>query len=149
MKEKTDLVLCEGEVFDEPQAVAKTENNENAVECHFLMTYDNHRKLAAMKKYAMFLEVATDSRDEPLSIDGIINTIIAEGITRSLKEIAKKHGFYDVTEFVEIMADCTDGEKAFMMIQYKERKYMERTMGVIKANTPVEDKQKDLPFDAK
>lgn len=146
MNEKTEMTLYKAD--NEPQVETKTERPEGAFDCTFKMTVSNNIKLMALAKYAMMLDWVTNAKgDECLNTDGIINLILDEGMTRRVKDIAKKHGFYDSDDFITTMSDCGDGEEVTYAVRYKERNYLQRAHDEILKHIPSDDKQKDLPFD--
>ncbi len=152
MNEKTELVLCSTKADNEPQVEIidkRPEQPEGAFDCNFRMTTSNHIKLQALAKYAMMLDWVTNAKgEECLNTDGIINLILDEGMTRRVKDIAKKHGFYDSDDFITTMSDCGDGEEVTYAVRFKERNYLQRAHDEILKHIPGDDKQKDLPFDA-
>lgn len=151
MNEKTEMALYNAD--NEPQVEIidkKPEQPEGAFDCSFRMTIANHIKLQALAKYAQMLDWATNATDDQrLNVDGIINLILDEGMTRRVKDIAKKHGFYDSDDFITTMGDCGDGEEVTYAVQYKERNYLKRAHDEILRHIPSDDRQKDLPFDVK
>ena len=153
MNEKTELVLCSTQADNDPQVDIidkKPDQPEGAFDCNFRMTTANHIKLKALAKYALMLDWVTNAKGEQcLTSDGIINLILDEGMTRRVKDIAKKHGFYDSDDFITTMSDCGDGEEVTYAVRYKERNYLQRAHDEILSHIPGDDKQKDLPFDNK
>ena len=107
--EKTEMTLYKAE--PQVEIIDKsTERPEGAFDCTFRMTVSNNIKLMALAKYAMMLDWVTNAKgEECLNTDGIINLILDEGMTRRVKDIAKKHGFYDSDDFITTMGDCGDG----------------------------------------
>ncbi|MBQ8037908.1 MAG: hypothetical protein IJ268_13035 [Proteobacteria bacterium] len=150
MREKTEITLYKAD--NEPQVEIidqKTEQPEGAFDCNFRMTKGNHIKLKALAKYAMMLDWVTNAKGEDcLNTDGILNLILDEGMTRRIKDIAKKHGFYDSDDFITTMSDCGDGDEVTYAVRYKEQNYLKRAHDEILKHIPIDDKQKDLPFDS-
>lgn len=147
MTEKSQMALYKSE--NEPQVIdKKPDQPEGAFDCNFRMTISNHIKLKALAKYAMMLDYVTNAKcEECLNTDGIINLILDEGMTRRVKDIAKKHGFYDSEDFITTMDDCGDGDEVMYAVRYKEHNYLKRAHDEILKHIPSDDKQKDLPFD--
>ena len=151
MKEKTEIALYNDKNVIEPVEVEivnkKPDQPEGWDDCNFRMTKSNKIKLNALAKYASMLDWVTNAKgDECLNADGIINLILDEGMTRRVKDIAKKHGFYDSDDFITSMSECGDGEEVAYAVRYKEQTYLKRAHDEILSHIPCDDKQQDLPF---
>lgn len=126
----------------------KFENKEIITDtCEFRITGFNLDMLNALTKYAMMLDHVTNAQpDEQLNVDGVINTILDEGLKREIKDLIKQHGFMDMDEFIETMRDCQDGEEVHHACKYRESMKLKRAHDKILAQIPIEDKQARLPI---
>jgi hypothetical protein len=130
-------------------SVVKPENNVEAGDCTFPITFPNEVMLKALSKYAMMLDYVTNAKDdEKLNIDGLINSILYEGMTKRIKDLVKKHGFEDSQEFIDCMAACKDGEEVSVEVKNQEKVFYQTAHDEILAHIPMEDRQKALPFNS-
>lgn len=114
-------------------------------ECTFQITTANELMLNALTKYSMMLDYVTKATDdETLNIEGLINSILSEGMQRRIKELVKKHGFDDASDFIDTLSACSDGEKADIEIRNREQTFYQKTHDEILSFIPIEDKQMDL-----
>ena len=127
--------------------VRKPTDNVEAGDCTFPITFPNEVMLRALSKYAMMLDYVTNAKEEEqLNIDGLINSILYEGMTKRIKDLVKKHGFEDQQEFIDCMAACQDGEEVFVEVKNQEKVFYQTAHDEILAHIPMEDRQGALPF---
>lgn len=126
----------------------KNETDNFAFEdCTFKITTTNEMMLRALIKYSMMLDFVTNAQGEDmLNVDGLINSIMSEGMTRRIKELVKRHGFDDAEEFMDVMTSCSDGEEVSVEIKNRERIALQKMHDEILSHIPLDDKQKSLSF---
>ena len=113
--------------------------------CTFELTVDNVIGIDVLCKYAQMLDFVTNAKGEDeLNIDGVVNEILDDAITKRVKELAKKHGFIDANDLIESLDGCMDGEEVAHAIRESERMAYERAHDRILAHIPIEDRQKKL-----
>lgn len=113
----------------------------------FQITTANEMMLSALITYSKMLDYVTNATgDEQLNIDGLINSLLADGMNRRIKELVKKHSFEDAKEFMDCMAECHDGEEAFGEIRQHEANFYQKTHDEILSHIPVDDGQLKLPL---
>lgn len=123
------------------------EPNTEADSCTFLLTCYNERILNALCKYGMMLDFVTKAgKDEQLSIDGLLNSLLLEAMTKRVKDLVKKHCFEDADEFIDCVGSCEDGEEVTFQIKSHEMNFFKKTHEEILSHMPVLDKQNKLPF---
>lgn len=135
------------EKFCNPTTVKFTEDTGNIAwgDYTFKITVDNMLNLETLCKYALMLDWVTHSKGEnELSIDGVINEVLAEALSKRVKALAKKHGFTDAHDFTETLGDCKDGEEVAHVIREAEKIALERAHERILMHVPMEDRQKKL-----
>lgn len=117
-------------------------------DCTFQITTANEVRLKAMSKYAMMLDYVVDADNaEKLNIDGLINSILEEGMVKRLKELSKKHGFESPEDFVESLLACQDGEETAYEIKEQERSFYQKMHDEILSHISVEDNSKQKSFE--
>lgn len=115
----------------------------------FKITVDNMMNLDVLCKYAQMLDFVTNSKGEDeLNIDGVVNEVLDEALSKRVKGLAKKHGFIDAHDLIESLDGCKDGEEVAHAIEEAERMAYARAHERILAHVLIEDRQKKL-FDAK
>ena len=137
--------------FGNPATVKFTEDTGNMAwgDYTFKITVDNMLNLETLCKYAQMLDFVTHAKGEnELNIDGVVNDILDEALSKRVKELAKKHGFADAHDFTESLDGCKDGEEVAHVIRESEQLAYERAHNRILMHVPIEDRQKKL-FDAK
>lgn len=113
----------------------------------FQITSGNATMLSALVKYSQMLDYVTGaSEDELLNIDGLINSILDEGMTRRIKDLVKKHSFESADEFIDCMTYCKSGEDVFNEIKQHEKNFYQMTHDEILSQVPLLDNQKELPL---
>lgn len=113
----------------------------------FQITMANESMLNALIHYSEMLDYVTHSKDdELLNIDGLINSLIAEGMTKRIKDIVKRHSFEDMEEFINCMAECHDGEEVLSEVKQHESSAYQKMHDEILSHIPVDDAQRSLPF---
>lgn len=111
----------------------------------FRVSTDNMRYLEALCKYAQMLDLVTNAIDgERLSIDGVVNDIFSEILEKRLREIVRKHGFYDLDDAVQTLSDCADAAGVAAAVRNAEKAAYEREHSRILAHVPIEDRQGKL-----
>ena len=116
-------------------------------DCSFEITTGNEIMLKALTKYAMMLDFITNSQaDEQLNVDGLINSILADGMTKRIKELVKKHGFENTDDFISNMLNCHDGEEVNIIVKDQELKFYHKLHDEILSYIPIDNKQKTLPI---
>lgn len=130
-------------VYDEKTAQANSEFKDFS----FRISSENMIMLCAMVKYCQMLDYVSNADDnEKISMDGIVNSIIALHMAREFKVLAKKHGFDTVNQFTSRLIGCDDGAAVYDEIQKQEFLSLCATRNVILSHTPVESKQKTINF---
>lgn len=119
----------------------------------FVIMEQVEKKLKALLLYAQMLDLISFNPDsethcEHINIDGVINDLLDEITTRRIKELCKRHGFECSNDFIDVIGACSDGAEVQHIIQNAERKYYLAYHTRILSQIPVDDGQKDLPFDA-
>lgn len=116
-------------------------------DCTFKITTANEIMLNALSKYAMMLDYVTQSKGEDsLNVEGVINNILYNGMSRMMKDLVKRHGFESSEEFIDCMRSCQDGEEVMNEIKHHECTEYQRLHDDILAHIPVEDKQSKFDF---
>lgn len=116
-------------------------------DCTFKITSENEIMLSALSKYAMMLDYVTQSKDEDsLNVEGVINSILYNGMSKMLKDLVKRHGFESQDEFIDCMNCCKDGEEVMNEVKQHECTEYQRLHDDILAHIPVEDKQAKFDF---
>ena len=116
-------------------------------DCTFKITTANEIMLNALSKYAMMLDYVTQSQGEDsLNVEGVINNILYNGMSRMMKDLVKRHGFESSEEFIDCMRACQDGEEVMNEIKHHECTEYQRLHDDILAHIPVEDKQTKFDF---
>jgi transcription elongation factor Elf1 len=114
-------------------------------DCTFQITMANEVLLKALAKYSMMLDYVTHADEtEQLNIEGLINAILLEGMTRRIKELAKKHCFDTQEDFIACMSSCKDGEEVAIEIRCSECNFYKKMHDEILSQIPVPDTQKKL-----
>lgn len=114
-------------------------------DCTFQITMANEVLLKALAKYSMMLDYVTHADEtEQLNIEGLINAILLEGMTRRIKELAKKHCFDTQEDFIDCMSSCKDGEEVAIEIRCSECNFYKKMHDEILSQIPVTDTQKKL-----
>lgn len=114
-------------------------------DCTFQITKANEVLLKALAKYSMMLDYVTHADEsEQLNIEGLINAILLEGMTRRIKELAKKHCFDTQEDFIDCMSSCKDGEEVAIEIRCSECNFYKKMHDEILSQIPVPDTQKKL-----
>lgn len=138
--------------FANPTTVKFTDDTANMAwgDYTFKITVDNMINLETLCKYAQMLDWVTNAKgDDCLNIDGVVNEILDEALSKRVKELAKKHGFIDAHDFAESLGDCKDGEEVLHAIRQSEQLAYERAHERILMHVPLEDRQKSLFDDRK
>lgn len=113
----------------------------------FQITSGNAVMLSALVKYAQMLDYVTNSDEsEQLNIDGLINSILAEGMIRRIKDLVKRHNFESQEDFIGNMTCARDGNAAQNIVHQKELEFYQKTHDEILSHIPIEDDQKCLPL---
>ena len=116
-------------------------------DCSFQITMANERMLKSLSKYAMMLDYVTCAEGEKLlNVEGLINSILYNGMSRMIKDMVKKHGFEDQEDFIDCMNACKDGEEVSIEIKHHECSAYQKMHDDILAHIPLDDKQKSLEF---
>lgn len=111
----------------------------------FKITSGNMMNLSTLCKYAQMLDFVTRAEGEnQLNIDGVINEILNDALSKRVKALAKKHGFESDYDFSETLSACKDGEEVAHVIQESEREAYVRAHDEILAHIPYEDRQMKL-----
>lgn len=106
---------------------------------------ENESMLDALAKYGMALDHATGAIEgELLSIDGVINMILDEGLTKKIKDLVKRHGFIDKDQFIDEALAAKDGEEFLDRIKACEAMALKVEHDKILAHMPFENTQKNL-----
>ena len=73
----------------------------NTGECTFQITGANDIALRVMGKYMMMLDNVASSMggSDLLNMDGLINFLLDDALNRNIKEIVKRHGFANSSDF--------------------------------------------------
>lgn len=123
-------------------------DNLNAGECAFALTGANDLMLRVFMKYALSLDAAAGVFDETetLTIDGVINYLLDDALTRKTKEIIKRHGFENSSDFLDSVSACKDGAEVRAVCVDKERSAALAMRDRILEQIPIDDKQKRLPI---
>lgn len=123
-------------------------DNVNAGECAFALTGANDLMLRVFMKYALSLDSAAGVSDESetLTIDGVINYLLDDALTRKTKEIIKQHGFENLSDFLDSVSACKDGAEVRAVCVDKERSAALAMRDRIIEQMPIDDKQKRLPI---
>lgn len=123
-------------------------DNVNAGECTFALTGANDLMLRVFMKYALSLDSAAGVSDESetLTIDGVINYLLYDALTRKTKEIIKRHGFENLSDFLDSVSACKDGAEVREVCVDKERSAALAMRDRIIEQMPIGDKQKRLPI---
>lgn len=122
---------------------------DNAIsgDCTFKISTANQMLLDALIKYAMMLDLVTNAEEiERLNVDGVINSLLAEGMTKRVKDLAKRHGFDASSDFVESLNLCKDGEEVKAVVRDQELEMLKKTHDEILSHIPLEDSQKKFEF---
>ena len=138
--------------FRNPETVKFTDDTGNMAwgDYTFKITVDNMLNLETLCKYAQMLDWVTHAKGEnELNIDGVVNEVLDEALSKRVKELAKKHGFADAHDFTETLGDCKDGEDVAIVIRESEKLALERAHDRILMHVPMEDRQKKLFDNAK
>ena len=138
--------------FDKPQTVKFADDTGNMAwgDYTFKITVDNMLNLETLCKYAQMLDWVTHSVEaDRLNIDGVVNEVLSEALSKRVKELAKKHGFESAHDFTEALDDCQDGEDVEHVIRESEQAAYQRARTRILAHIPFEDRQMKLFDDAK
>ncbi len=115
----------------------------------FKITVDNMMNLKTLCKYAQMLDYMIKANGEnQLNIDGVVNEILDEALSKRVSALAKKHGFESSYEFTESLSTCQDGEEVAKVIRDSEQSAYERAHDKILMHVPFEDRQGRL-FDSK
>lgn len=115
--------------------------------CNFEITTANEMLLNALIKYSMMLDVVVDAKEgETLNVDGLINSLLFEGMSRRIKDLSKRHGFDDSQDFVEAMNACKDGVEAKTEILAHEHVLFQKMHNEILSHIPIDEPQKKLPL---
>ena len=123
-------------------------DNVNAGECTFALTGANDLILRVFMKYALSLDSAAGVSDESetLTIDGVINYLLDDALTRKTKEIIKLHGFENLSDFLDSVSACKDGAEVRAVCVDKERSAALAMRDRIIEQMPIDDKQNRLPI---
>lgn len=123
-------------------------DNTNAGECTFALTGANDLMLRVFMKYALSLDAAAGitEESETLTIDGLINYLLDDALTRKTKEIIKRHGFENLSDFLDSVSACKDGAEVRSVCVDKERSAALALRDRILEQMPIDDKQKRLPI---
>lgn len=123
-------------------------DNINAGECAFALTGANDLMLRVFMKYALSLDSAAGVQDdaETISIDGVINYLLDDALTRKTKEIIKRHGFENLSDFLDSISACKDGAEVRAVCVDKERASALAMRDRILEQMPIDDKQMKLPI---
>ncbi len=114
----------------------------------FQITGFNMKMLSSLCRYAQMLDHVTNAQDdEQLNTDGVINSILNDGMTKEIKDICKHHGFLDVEDFIESMAECQDGEEAAHVCRTRQNTRLKAKHDKVLAQIPIDDKQGTLRFE--
>lgn len=121
-------------------------DNVNSGECTFALTGANDLMLRVFMKYALSLDSAAGVSDESetLTIDGVINYLLDDALTRKTKEIIKRHGFENLSDFLDSVSACKDGAEVREVCVDKERSAALAMRDRIIEQMPIDDKQKRL-----
>ena len=111
----------------------------------FKITVDNMLNLETLCKYAQMLDFVTRAQEEnQLSIDGVINEVLDGALSKRVKELAGKHGFLSVSDFIEDLSKCKTGEEVAAAIRRAEQNSYLVAHERILSHIPLEDRQKEL-----
>lgn len=113
----------------------------------FQITTANEMMLVALIKYSQMLDLVTGAKgEEQLNVDGLINSLIAEGMTKRIKDLVKRHSFEDAQEFIESIGACNDAEEVAGEIRQHEMQFYQKTHDEILSHIPMESAQMELPL---
>lgn len=128
--------------------VKKNETDNMPFEdCSFQITTANELILNALIKYSMMLDIVTGSEgDEQLNVDGLLNSLLCEGMTKRVKDLVKRHGFDSVDDFTETLNACKDGNEALQEVKLHEQTMFQKMHDEILSHIPLDDGQKTLNF---
>lgn len=116
-------------------------------DCKFQITTANEIMLKSLTKYAMMLDYVTQAQvEDHLNVEGVLNSILYNGMTRMIKDLVKKHGFEDVTAFMDVMTSCKDGEEVANEIKHHERAGYQKQHDEILSHIPIPDMQTKFDF---
>ena len=120
----------------------------NTGECTFQITGANDIALRVMGKYMTMLDnvAASMGGSDLLNMDGLINFLLDDALNRNIKEIVKRHGFANSSDFFEAIADCKDGEEVKAVCSQRENERLIQMHEQILSQIPVEDLQQKLPL---
>lgn len=123
----------------------KDTDNTSFGDFKFQITTDNEIMLNALNKYSMMLDYLTYAKEEEqLNIEGLVNCILAEGMMKRIRDLAKKHSFESSQDFVDVLLSCEDGQEVANEIKNQERTFYQMTHDEILSHIPVEDRQGKL-----
>jgi F0F1-type ATP synthase delta subunit len=127
--------------------LSQSEENVSKEDCTFQITFGNAIMLNALCKYSQMLDyIVSSPSEEKLDINGLLNSILAEGMTKRIKDLVKKHGFEEVNEFIDLVGGSHNEEELFALIKEQERIFYQKMHDEILSHMPIEDKQMDLPI---
>ncbi len=123
--------------------------------CSFEITDSNDRYLRALTMYTRMIDlvcadIASKGQEphEPLNADGLINAILDNALKTKVHALVKRHGFASENEFVELIGACTDAKDALQIVRNAENKYYIDQHRIVLEQIPVEDRQRDIDFEA-
>ena len=116
-------------------------------DCTFQITTANEVMLKALTKYAMMLDYVTQAQGEDqLNVEGVLNSILYNGMSKMIKDLVKKHGFEDSIEFMDVMNSCKDGEEVANEVKHHERAEYQKVHDDILCHIPMPDTQAKFDF---
>ena len=106
----------------------------------FRITVDNMLNIETLFKYAQMLDFVIGSRDKfKLNMDGVVNEVLDEAVSKRVKALAKKHGFESTGDFIESICECKDGEEVSNAIKQAEHLAYVRAHNKILSLVPLYD----------
>jgi hypothetical protein len=123
------------------------QQNMSYSNCTFKISKPNLVQLNVLLKYAMMLDFVADADvANTINIDGLINSILDECMSKRIKDLTKRHGFNKSQEFVSTLTACMDGEEVYAEIKKHELETLNQQHASILRYVPAESRQLDLPF---
>lgn len=114
-------------------------------ECCFKISIANEVLLNAIVKYAQMLDFVCNSEaDEQLNIDGVINSVLEEGLERRVKVLMARHGIKKREDFLCAMEESDDGYSASANLKAYEMDCYHEMHDEILSHIPIEDRQTSL-----
>lgn len=116
----------------------------------FNCTQLNLDRISAFMRYCEMLSmIAKQDPDctDDLDFNGFMNSLLDEILSKKVKEIIKRHSFFDEAEFIDGMKNCANPGETRAFIDSVEHRYYMKEYNRILSFMPIEDNQKTLPFE--